>query len=182
MAKRRGKRRLKKYLRKREGQLNAALVSFLADYDFSLALNDENPTATPESEKQFRLLLRLRWLVYDYLWVRLKIDPRWRRKQWFLELFDVDEVRIENENVYLTGDIVWWAEGEYAQAQWWPEDHAAQPTGIHKLKIRGDLGGGKWVVEPMTAWLRLARTDKHNAGYRIEFGYGSTCLKTANFR
>jgi hypothetical protein len=181
MAKRKSKRQLKKYLRKREGQLNAALHSFLADYDFSLALDNDNPTETPESEKQFRLLLRLRWLIYDYLWVRLKIDPRWRSKQWFLDLFDVDEVRIENENVYLTGDIVWWAEGKDAQGQWWPSDHEAKATGIYKIKIRGDLNGGKWVVEPMTALLRLAKTAKHDARYQIEFGYGSTYLKTANF-
>jgi hypothetical protein len=182
MAKKRSKRQLKKYLRKREGQLNGALLAFLADYDFSLALNDENPMATSESEKQFRLLLRLRWLIYDYLWVRVKIDSRWRNKQWFLELFDPDGVRIENENVYLTGDIVWWAEGKDAQGQWWPEDHPAQPTGVYKLKIRGDLNGGRWVVEPMTVWLRLAKGAKHNALYQIEFGYGSTYLKIANFR
>lgn len=182
MEKRHSKRARKKRLRAREGQLNAALALFLEHYDFSLALDAEDPTATPETERQFRLLLQLRWLVNDFLWVRLKLHPAWRKRQWFLELFDVDELRIENGSVTMRGDVVWWAQGKDAFGQWWPADHEPHPTASYKVKIRGELDGGFWVLEPMNVILKPAKTEKHNAGYQIEFGYGSTYLKATNMR
>ena len=182
MTKRKSKRELKRSLRSREKELNTALLNFLADYDFSLAFDAEDRIETEATEKQFRLLLKLRWLVYDFLWIRLKLHPAWRNKQWFLELFDVDEIRIENEHVILKGDIVWWAQGQDAIGQWWPADHEAHSDGFYKIKLRGDMKNGYWLVEPMSAILKPAKNAKRVATYQVEFGFGSTYLKVKNTR
>jgi hypothetical protein len=173
MPKKGSKRHLKSYLRSREKELKTVLTHFLNGFNPSLPLDDEN---------NFQLLLRLRWLIYDYLYVRLKLHPAWRKKQWFLELFDVDQVAIETDSATLTGDIVWWAEGKDAIGEWWPTDHEPHPTGVHKIKLRGDLSGGHWVLEPMIARIKIAKVPKRDAEYYIEFGKGNTFLKVTNTR
>ncbi|MDQ3819669.1 MAG: hypothetical protein M3362_18610, partial [Acidobacteriota bacterium] len=115
---------------------------FLDSFDTEKPLDDE---------RNFHLLLKLRWLIYEFIYVRLKLNPKWMKKKWFLELPDVDFVRIENGGVELSGDIVWWAEGKDAVGEWWPADHAPHRTGVYKVKIRGDLDGGYWVTEPVIA-------------------------------
>ena len=168
MRRKRSKRYLKKYLRRREKALEKYLSLFLDGFDAGKPLDDES---------NFRLLLKLRWLIYDFIYVRLKLNPKWMRKKWFLELFDVDSVKIQNGGVKFSGDIVWWAEGKDAVGEWWPSDHEPHRTGVYKVKIRGDLDGGYWVVEPVTATLRKPKIPKHNTGYEIDFGKGSTYMK-----
>lgn len=181
MARKKGKRASKKSLRRRESQLNAALMSFINNYDPSITIsNDDDPVSTPEKERQFRILLRLRWLINAFLFLRLKHHPAWRNKQWFLDLFDVDSVAIENDLVILKGDIVWWALGNDAIGNWWPSDHRAYRTGIYKVKIRGDMMQGYWVIEQLTATLQLSRMKKRVANYDLEFGFGNTYLKYSN--
>ena len=129
-----------------------------------------------EEESNFHLLLHLRWLVNDFLYLRLKLHRGWR-EGWFLDLFDVVEVKTNGEGVELTGDIVWWVEGKGAETVWIPADHEPRPTGVHKIKIRGDMRGGRWVLEPVSARLTRAKVLKRDAGYVIEFGRGSTYMK-----
>jgi hypothetical protein len=168
MRRKRSKRYLRKYLRRREKVLGKHLSLFLDGFDAERPLDDES---------NFHLLLKLRWLIYDFIYVRLKLNPRWMRKKWFLELFDVDSVRVKNGGVEFSGDIVWWAEGKDAEGEWWPADHEPHRTGVYKVKIRGDMDGGDWVVEPVTAKLRKSKLPKRNAGYEIDFGKGSTYMK-----
>jgi hypothetical protein len=177
---RRSKRRWKKHLRSREQKLNQALQQFIEGFDLAFDVNDPNPTSSPEKERNFRLLLRLRHLTFSFLWIRLKLHPAWRNKQWFLELPDFEDIEINQDRVLLTGDIIWWAEGKDAIGQWWPADHDPQRMGFYKMKLRGDAG--KWVIEPMRVMLKLAATPKRVATYDLEFGYGSTYLRTTNDR
>jgi hypothetical protein len=172
-----GKRARKKYLRYKEKQLNSALLAFREGYNADIPQEDDDPLSTPEKEQQFKLLLRLRWLIYSFLYERLENHSSWRNKQRFLELFDVETIIITNDLLVLKGDIVWWAKRGEAADIWWPSDHQAHPTSIYKVKIRGDLEGGHWILEPLTVRLRLARSEKKAASYYIEFGYGSTYLK-----
>ena len=180
----RSKRKLKKYLRSKETQLNGALHSFIENFAPAIDVSQLEPSSSPESERQFHLLLRLQWLCFHFLWVRLKLHPLWRGKRWFLELFDVEQVSITSNAVTLTGEIIWWAEGEDAVGEWWPPDHDPHSMGFHRIKLRGDPaeGDGKWVIEPMRVTLKLATTPKRNATYDLEFGYGSTYLRTTNVR
>ena len=171
MGRRRSKRWLKKYLRSRERQLATHLGLFL---------NGFNPGQSLDDELNFRLLLKLRWLVYDFIWVRLKLHPAWRERRWFLDLFDVDQVQVRGDGVELAGDIVWWPEGKDALGEWWPRDHQPYPTRPYKAKIRGDLMGGHWVLEPVRATLKMPRTSKRRGEYEIEFGVGSTYLKVTS--
>lgn len=169
MKRRTNNRQLKKRLRLREKALGKYLSLFLDGF---------NPEQSLEAgSDNFRLLLSLRWLVYDYIYFRLKLDPRWAKKLWFLDLFDVDRIKIANEDVELTGDIVWWAEGKDALGEWWPADHEPYRTAPYKKKMRGDLSGGYWVLEPVIAKLRQPTSPKRNARYEIEFGRGSTYMK-----
>jgi hypothetical protein len=167
MLKRRSNKYTRKRLRHREKQLREHLDRLLSGF------NPDNPH---DDRSNFRLLLRVRWLVYDFIYLRLKLNPRWQKRQWFLELFDVDEVRITNSSLELIGDIVWWAEGKDAIERWWPADHEPHRVGPYKLKIRGDLSGGCWVLEPLIARLRTPKLAKRNADYEIEFGKGSTYM------
>jgi hypothetical protein len=180
----RSKRGLKKYLRRKEHQLNSALQKFIDDFDRTIEVQTLEPTSSPASERQFRLLLKLRWLSYEFLWVRLKLHPMWRHKRWFLELFDVEEITINQTSVMLTGEIIWWAKGKDAVGEWWPSDHDPHRMGFHRIKLRGDPidGDGKWVIEPMRVTLKLATTPKRVATYDLEFGYGSTYLRTTNVK
>lgn len=168
MRRKRSKRYLRKYLRRREKALGKYLSLFLDSFDAGKPLDDES---------NFRLLLKLRWLIYDFIYVRLKLNPQWMRKKWFLELFDVDSVKIRDGSVEFSGDIVWWSEGEDAVGKWWPPDHEPHRTGVYKVKIRGDLDGGYWMVEPVDAKLRKSNIPKRNAEYEIYFGTGSTYMK-----
>ena len=136
--------------------------------------NSEKPL---DDDGNFGLLLKLRWLIYDFIYVRLKLHPGWVKKRWFLELLDVDSVKIGNGGVEIAGDIVWWAEGKDAVGEWWPADHEPHRIGVYKVKIRGGLDGGRWVVEPVMAKLRKPKIPKRNAGYEIDFGKDSTYLK-----
>src|SRR4028119_1636075 len=145
MRRRRNKRYLKKRLRRREKQLGAHLGRFLDGFDSKQPL---------EEESNFHLLLHLRWLVNDFLYLRLKLHRGWR-EGWFLDLFDVVEVKTNGEGVELTGDIVWWVEGKGAETVWIPADHEPRQIGVHKIKIRGDMRGGRGGREPGSA--RLAR-------------------------
>jgi hypothetical protein len=167
MRRRRNKRYLKKSLRRREKQLDAHLRRFLD------GLDSEQPL---EEESNFRLLLKLRWLITDFIYLRLKLHRGWK-DGWFLDLFDVIELKTTGEGVELTGDIVWWVEGKGADTAWIPADHESHPTGVYKVKIRGDINGGQWVVEPVSARLKRAKVLKRNAVYVIEFGKGSTYMK-----
>ncbi len=142
-----------------------------------LFLDNFNPAESLKEKGNFRCLLNLEWLVYDFIHVRLRLHPKWRGKKYFLDLFDIDKVLIKDGAVYLTGDIVWWAEGDDAAGEWWPADHEPHWVGVYKVKMRGDLSGGYWVIEPVFARLRQAKTPKRNAEYEIEFGTGSTYMK-----
>ena len=102
MRRKRNRRYLKKYLRRREKELGKYLSLFLDGFDAGRPLDDESNR---------RALLKLRWLIHDFIYVRLKLNPRWMRKRWFLELFDVDSTRLNSAGVELSGDVVWWAEG-----------------------------------------------------------------------
>lgn len=167
---RRSRRHLKKHLRRREAELARRLRRFLEGYDPSKPHDDERG-------ENFRLLLRLRWLVFTFIYVRLRLAPWWSNRRRFLEHFDVDEVKVEGGGVELSGDMVWWAEGRDAAGEWWPPDHEPHPTGVYKVKIRGDLGGGHWVLEPVRVRMRLPSAPWRGAPYEIEFGRGSTYLK-----
>ncbi|HEX8285631.1 MAG TPA: hypothetical protein VF588_19910 [Pyrinomonadaceae bacterium] len=167
------KRDLKKHLRRREAALDVWLRRFLAGYDPARPLDN----GEGEGGENFRLLLRLRWLIFTFIYVRLELSPWWGGRRRFLEHFDVDEVRVEGQSVELVGDMVWWAEGPEAAGEWWPPDHEPRRTGVYKVKIRGDLGGGRWVVEPVRVRMSAARVPWRNASYEIEFGRGSTYLK-----
>jgi hypothetical protein len=171
MRSKQSKRYLKKRLRRREKALGKYLSLFLVGFDAEKPLDDES---------NFPLLLKLRWLIYDFIYFRLKLNRKWMKKKWFLELFDVDSVRIKNGVVEFIGDMVWWTEGKDAVGEWWPSDHEPHPIGVYKVKIRGDLGGGYWIVEPVTAKLRTSKIQKRNAGYEIDFGKGSTYMKIKN--
>lgn len=150
------------------------LRRFLDGYDPALPLDN----GEGDGGENFRLLLRLRWLIFDFIHVRLRLKPWWGNRRRFLEHFDVDEVKVERDGVELVGDMVWWARGAEAAGVWWPPDHEPHRAGIYKVKIRGDLAGGKWVVEPVRVRLRVSRSPRRNASYEIEFGRGSTYLKT----
>ncbi len=180
----RSNRRLKKYLRGKEAQLNSTLQKFIDEFDPAIDVEALEPTSSSENERQFRLLLRLRWLSYEFLWVRLKLHPAWCGKRWFLELFDVEQVSINKNTVTLTGEIIWWAEGQNAVGEWCPSDHDPHLMGFHRIKLRGNPidGDGKWVIEPMKVTVKLAKTSNRNATYALEFGYGSTYLRTTNDR
>lgn len=130
---RKTKRHLKKYLRQREKELNKHLSRFLNDFDLTRSFDDE---------ENFKPLLKIRWQIYELIYIRLKLHPRWIGKQWFLDLLDVDNLKIENNSVWFTGDIVWWAEGKDAVGEWYPADHEPQKTRPYKEKIRGNLDGG----------------------------------------
>ena len=181
---RKSKRDWKKRLRSRERELNQALQQFIEGFDLAFDMNDPNPISSPEKEKHFRLLLRLRHLTFSFLWIRLKVHPAWRNKRFFLELPDFENIEINQDSVTLAGDIIWWAEGKDAIGQWWPSDHDPQAMGFYKIKLRGDVTGdsGKWVIEPIRVKLKLATTLKRVATYDLEFGYGSTYLRTTNVR
>ncbi|MET0650643.1 MAG: hypothetical protein ABW208_28880 [Pyrinomonadaceae bacterium] len=169
----RSRRDLKKYLRRREAELDESLRHFLAGYDPSQSLDRDDA----DPGENFRLLLRLRWLIYSFIYVRLRLAPWWGNRRRFLENFDVDEARIEGGSVELVGDMVWWAEGRDAVGEWWPADHEPHPTGVYKVKLRGDLDGGYWVLEPVRVKLSAAEVPGRGAQYEIEFGSGSTYLK-----
>lgn len=162
------KRALKKYLRRRERMLDKHLRRFLKGF---------NSTKPLKEEKNHALLLKLRWLIQDFLYARLNLHTRWMRKNWFLDLLDVDEVKIRGAEVELACDIVWWMEGKDAAGSWWPSDHEPHRTAPYKVKIRGDLDGGYWILEPVRARLRTSKTPKHTAEYEIDFGTGSTYMK-----
>ena len=168
MQERRSDRYTRKRLRYRERHLRKHLDLFLTGFDPEQPLDDKS---------NFRLLLKLRWLVTDFIYLRLKLNPKWQMKRWFLELFDVDEIRILNGNLEIIGDIVWWAEGKDAVGEWWPADHEPHSVGPYKVKIRGELNGGYWILEPVIARLRMPRVARRDADYEIEFGRGSTHLK-----
>jgi len=167
MRRRRNKRYLKKRLRLREGQLGNTVSLFVDKFD---------PRQPLEGEHNYRLLLKLRWLVSDFIYLRLKLHPTWMRKQWFLDLFDVDNVTVRDGAVVLVGDAVWWAQGKDADGAWWPSDHQPRQSGPYKIKLRGDLSGGRWVLEPVRAELKLPVDVQRTAGYRVEFGQGSTYM------
>jgi hypothetical protein len=169
----RSRRNLKKYLRRREAGLDRWLRRFIEGYDPAQPLDN----GEGEKGENFRLLLRLRWLIFSFIYVRLRLTPWWGNRRRFLEHFDVDEVKIEGGCVELAGDMVWWAEGREASGEWWPADHEPHRTGVYKVKIRGDLDGGYWVLEPVKVRMRVAEAPWRNAAYEIEFGRGSTYLK-----
>ena len=169
----RSRRVLKKHLRRKEAELDKWLRHFLDGYDPSRPLDRDDG----DPGENFRLLLRLRWLVYSFIYVRLKLTPWWGNRRRFLELFDVDDVKVQGGSVELEGDMVWWAEGVDAAGEWWPADHEPHPTGVYKVKLRGDLDGGYWVLEPVRVKLSVAEAPGRNARYEIEFGSGSTYLK-----
>ncbi|MBK8147251.1 MAG: hypothetical protein IPK58_03275 [Acidobacteria bacterium] len=75
MARKQSKRFLKKALRRREAQLNDAVVPFVYGFDFSIE-PDLVPPETPEAKRQFLLLRRLKGFVHDFLWVRMRTDSR----------------------------------------------------------------------------------------------------------
>jgi hypothetical protein len=158
---------VKKSLRRREKQLDEHLARFLDGFDSKQAQDEES---------NYRLLLNLRWIVSDFIYLRLKLNRAWKKNR-FLDLFDVAEVKAARDSVELKGDIVWWAEGVGANLEWIPADHESHPTGVYKIKIRGDMNGGRWVVEPVSARLRRAKGSKCDAGYVVEFGRGSTYMK-----
>jgi hypothetical protein len=163
----------RKRLRYREGQLQKYLDALLKGHDPDKPFDERSF----DEKSNYRLLLKLRWLVTDFIYLRLKLHPEWQTKEWFLELFDVDEIRIGANRVTLKGDIVWWAEGKDAVGQWWPAGHEPHWVGQYKIKIRGDLNGGYWLLEPLVASLRMPTRARHNADYEIEFGQGSTYMK-----
>lgn len=66
----------------------------------------------------------------------------WMKKQWFLDLLDVDGVGLRNGRILLYGDVAWWAEGADAIGEWWMPDHEAYKSGPYKIKPSGDLSGG----------------------------------------
>jgi hypothetical protein len=167
-----GRRDLKKHLRRREAALDVWLRRFLAGYDPARPLDPDEG-----GEENFRLLLRLRWLIFTFIHVRLELTPWWGNRGRFLEHFDVDEVRVGGGVVELFGDMVWWARGREAAGEWWPPDHEPRPTGVYKVKIRGELEGGYWVLEPVRVRMSVAGAPWRNASYEIEFGRGSTYLK-----
>lgn len=174
MKRKSSKKALKKRLRAREKELQKYLCLFLERFNPELSFDDPN---------NFRPLLKLRWFINDFLYLRLKIHPAWASKQWFLELFDVDDIKIKGSNVELTGDIVWWAEGKDAVGEWWPDDHEPHRLAPYKIKIRGDIrSGGYWILEPLTARLKKSALPKHNARYEIEFGHGHTFMKIKSKR
>jgi hypothetical protein len=165
---------LKKYLRRREALLDRWLRRFLDAYDPAAPLDN----GEGEGGANFQLLLRLRWLIFTFVHTRLELTPWWGGRNRFLEHFDVDAVKTGPGVVELTGDMVWWAQGrEAAAGGWWPPDHEPRRTGVYKVKIRGDLGGGRWVVEPVRVRMRVARVPRRDASYEIDFGYGSTYRK-----
>lgn len=164
---------MKKYLRRKERELGEHLSLFLEGFDAG---------KPPGEEPNRRALLKLRWLVYAFIYVRLKLNPAWARKKWFLELFDVDSASVNGRRVELSGDMVWWAEGKDAEGEWWPADHEPRWTGVYKVKIRGDLDGGYWVIEPVSARLTEPATPNRDAAYEIEFGTGSTYMKIRSRR
>lgn len=162
---------MKRSLRLRERVLDKYLRLFIDGFD------SEQPL---RAERNHRLLLKLRWLVQDFIYIRTTLHPKWMRKRWFLDLIDVEQVKIKGAEVELTGDIVWWAEGKDAVGEWWPSDHEPHRTATYKVKIRGDLDGGYWVLEPVTAKLRISKAPKRNAEYEIEFGKSSTYMKISS--
>ena len=164
---------MKKYLRRREAELDRRLRRFLEGFDPSQPLDRDGA----DPGENFRLLLRLRWLIHSFISVRLELTPWWGNRRRFLEHLDVDEVKVEGGRVELVGDMVWWAGGSEAAGEWWPADHEPRPTGVYKVKIRGDLEGGRWVVEPVRVRMRVAEAPWRHAAYEIEFGRGSTYLK-----
>jgi hypothetical protein len=178
MPRRKGNKSAKRLLRFREKQLRGYLNSFLTSFD----LEKPSDEASFDETSNFRLLLKLRWCVYDFIYLRLKLNPKWQKKQWFLELFDVDEINIGEDDVVLRGDIVWWAEGKDAVGEWWPADHEPHWVKPYKVKIRGELSGGYWILEPVIARLRIPKVTKRNAEYEIEFGKGSTYMKISSKR
>lgn len=165
MRRRRDKRYLKRRLRLREKQLGDVVSTFVKKFD---------PRQPLEDGPNYRLLLDLRWLVSDFIYLRLKLHPLWMRKRWFLDLFDVDDVSIRDGVVVLVGDAVWWAQGKDADGEWWPADHEPRKSAPYKIKIRGDMSGGVWVLEPVRAELKVPVNAKRVAGYRVEFGRGVT--------
>ena len=167
MRMRRNKRYLKRRLRLREKQLGEALSYFINQFD---------PQCSLEDEHNFRPLLKLRWRLNDFIYFRLKLHPLWMKKQWFLDLLDIDKIEVRNSSVAIVGDVVWWAQGNDAHGEWWPQDHEAHRSGPYKIKLRGDLSGGRWVLEPVKAELRMPRVATGSAKYRVEFGYGSTYM------
>lgn len=170
---RRTKRSLKKHLRQREAALDGRLRHFLANFDPARPLDEGHQ----DPGENFRLLLRLRWLIYTFIHVRLELTPWWGRRKRFLEHLDVDEVRVGDGRVELFGDMVWWAQGREAEGEWCPADHEPHGAGFYKVKLRGVPGAGPWVKEPVRVSMRVAEVPWRNASYEIEFGRGSTYLK-----
>lgn len=164
---------MKKHLRRREAELGGRLRRFLEGFDPARPLVEEGR----DPGENFRLLLGLRHLIYSFIHVRLELKPWWGNRRRFLENFDVDEVKVEGGRVELAGEMVWWAVGREAEGEWWPADHEPRRARVYKVKMRGDLGGGLWVSEPVRVRLSLPEVPRRNAAYEIEFGRGSTYLK-----
>src|SRR5436305_1403530 len=120
MQRRKSNKYLKKYLRSSEKRLANRLRRLLQWFNPQQALEPEQPY---DDRSNYRLLLDLRWLIQGFIYIRLKMNPRWRGKRWFLDLLDVDQVKLEGDRAELHGDIAWWAEGKAAEGEWWSSDH-----------------------------------------------------------
>jgi hypothetical protein len=158
------KRRIvKKRMRKLEGDLSLALKQYIA-----------KPEAEMENESD-KDLLQVRWRIYDLVYYHLKLDPDWSKKDWFLDLLDIDSLEINRGQVTLivvAGKYDWWAAGRDAEAaEWWPTDRVPNVTKY----------GSRYMTEPFTARIRLKNGQRERLLYRFKFGAGSTYRTFTNY-
>jgi hypothetical protein len=157
------KRRItKKWMRKVEARLNLALRQYIT-----------KPKQLTEYEGN-KEMLSIRWRIYDLVYYHLKLDPDWSKRNWFLELLDIDSLEINREPralISIAGKYDWWAEERDAEADvWWPADRVPNVTKY----------GARYMTEAFTARIGLEKDQQKRLRYEFEFGAGSTYILFTN--
>jgi hypothetical protein len=158
------KRRItKKRMRKVESRLSLALRQYIT-----------KPKQLTENENH-KEILSIRWGIYDLLYYHLKLDPDWSKRNWFLELLDIESLEINQEPrtlISIAGKYDWWAEGKDAEAAvWWPDDRVPNVT----------KHGVRYMTEPFTARIWLQKDQENRLRYKFEFGADSTYRLFTNY-
>ncbi len=150
------RRMIKKRIQRVESRLSLALRHYIT-----------KPKQLTEYEDR-KEMLSIRWSISDLLYYHLKLDPDWSKRNWFLELLDIDSLEINQEPrtlISIEGKCDWWAEGKDAEAPvWWPADRVPNVT----------KSGARYMTEPFTARIRLQKDQENRLRYKFEFGAGST--------
>lgn len=202
MRKRKTKRSLKKRLRFQEKRFNKSLKLFIDNFDLDQPNSSDD---LYENDKtNFQRLLSLRWFINDAVYLRHHLNGKWlkiwKKTNYFFDLVDIDSVNyFKNINsVEIRGEMACWAMGEANYSKWWNDDQQPYRTCSYRGTVRGEIRrtndfcwmetknsknkiedwrGGYFIIEPVKAIFKLAKSPNRNPFYEIEFGKGSTFMK-----